>query len=424
MLKIIKVAHREYFETVKTKTFIFSVFMAPLIVVGIIFFASRSSPDKTGPRSPFKVAISDFSKELLDDLKASFDNYNNSNTHRQIQLQILDPNQSDPNEFNNQHKDRLRRGHLDMYIVIEKDVISGPGRIRLYTYKTRASNFNITEKVKSRCKQTVRNLRYQSQNISQEVLETIRRPVKVDEIEISSSDTERVKNTKDKIRDMMLPFAFMYLMFFGIFVNGQQMLTSIIEEKSSRIIEVLLSAVSPFELMTGKILGLISIGLSVVILWGAAAYAGAQYKGFDLDIGPQIILCFVIYYILGFILFNSILAGIGSICNSLKEAQSLMMPVTLIFIIPLLSWLKIVQNPDGLLSRVLSFIPPVTPMVMILRMAAGQDLPITDIIISTVILAISIIFVMWISSKIFRTGILMYGKRPSLREIVRWLKQS
>jgi ABC-2 type transport system permease protein len=133
---------------------------------------------------------------------------------------------------------------------------------------------------------------------------------------------------------------------------------------------------------------------------------------------------FVIYYILGYLLFSAILTGIGSVCNTIKETQSLMMPVMLIFIIPLMGWFKLVQSPNGTLARVLSFFPPVTPMVMVLRLSAGSGVWFVEIAASIVVLAVAVVFVIWAAAKIFRTGILMYGKKPGLFEIFRWLRQT
>ena len=216
----------------------------------------------------------------------------------------------------------------------------------------------------------------------------------------------------------------MFLIYMGIVGIGQQMLSSIIEEKSSRVIEVLLSAVSPFELMAGKIVGLVGIGLTVMSLWAAAAYGAARWQGLSIDITPGLLFYFVIYYVLGFLLFSSILAGIGSICNTLKETQGLMMPIVLIFIIPLISWHELLQSPDGTLARVLSFVPPVTPLVMILRISAGHDVWIVEILASILLLLAAAVGTIWLAAKVFRTGILMYGKRPGLREICRWLRQT
>jgi ABC-2 type transport system permease protein len=200
-------------------------------------------------------------------------------------------------------------------------------------------------------------------------------------------------------------------------------MTSIIEEKSSRIIEVLLAAVSPFELMAGKIIGLCAVSLTVVGIWTAMASSAARWGGITIEITGIFMLLYIIYYILGFILLGSIMAGFGSICNTLKDAQNLMMPLTIIFIIPMVSFMMITQNPDGPYAKALSFFPPVTSMVMVLRLSAGSSAGFLEILSTIIVLILSVILAVWLAAKVFRTGILMYGKKPSFREIVLWLRQ-
>ena len=197
----------------------------------------------------------------------------------------------------------------------------------------------------------------------------------------------------------------------------------VIEEKSSRVIEVLLSAVTPFQLMAGKILGLAGVGFTIVGLWGAGAYFAATKQGLSLDVTTEMMLYLIVYYILGFLLLSAVFAGVGSICNTIKETQGLMMPIIMILIVPLMSWFPLAQNPDGTLARVLSFVPPLTPMLMVLRLSAGSDVSMVEILASIAVLAAATVATMWMAAKVFRTGILMYGKRPALREVFRWLRQ-
>jgi ABC-2 type transport system permease protein len=222
----------------------------------------------------------------------------------------------------------------------------------------------------------------------------------------------------------MVPFFFMYLMFLGIISSGQQMVSSVIEEKNSRIIEVLLSAVSPFELMAGKIIGLAGTGLTLVILWAIGAFLTARSQNINIDVTGEIIVYFAIYYILGYLLISSIMVAAGSVCNTIKETQSLMMPLTMIFIIPLVSWFKVAQDSNGMLSRIFSFIPPMTPLVMMARFSSGSEIWIVEIFATIILLVVTVFVAIWAAAKIFRTGILMYGKRLSVREVCRCLLQS
>jgi ABC-2 type transport system permease protein len=137
----------------------------------------------------------------------------------------------------------------------------------------------------------------------------------------------------------------------------------------------------------------------------------------------EILLYFIIYFVLGFLMFSSIMAGIGSVCNTIKEAQSLMMPISFLFVLPMMASPNLAQHPDGPLARGLSFLPPLTPMLMILRLASTPEPSFLEVFASIILLAAFVLAVMWVAAKVFRTGILMYGKRPGLWEVLRWLRQ-
>jgi ABC-2 type transport system permease protein len=423
MQKILRVAQREYLETVKTKTFIFGLLMVPFIIGGIIFFVGRMARGK-GERLPsIRVAMTDLSKELSEKIKTCFDEHDKSHPERQFLLQEL-PAGENPSAAEKEGKNKLRRGHVDAYVVVDSNVVEGDGQIHIYTYKPKPVKAEAIWSIDGPFRRAVVQRRYEIEQLDQDLVRKLGHvPIKTLELG-AGADEEHVQSEGQRVVGMMVPFFFMYLIFMGIVGTGQQMLSSIIEEKSSRIIEVLLSAVSPFELMAGKIVGLAAIGLTVTGLWAIVAYGVARSQGLNVDVTRQLMLYFVVYYILGFLMFSSILAGVGSVCNTLKETQSLMMPIMMVFIIPLIGWFKLVQSPDGMLARVLSFVPPLTPMVMILRLSATSDTAMIEILASIALLAVAVLGVMWAAAKVFRTGILMYGKRPGFVEVLRWLKQS
>jgi len=423
MQKILRIARREYIETVRTKMFLLSILALPIMIVGIIFFARHLSQAKATPRAPIKVAYTDLSKELSEQINNSFDKYNESHPQRQILPQELEA-QQDSDATEKRGKKKLRSGKLDAYIVLEENILQGSGNIYFYTHNPKPANLDMLWPIERLFKEAVINQRYQLQDLDRKLLDKLRY-VATKRVEVGSTDDEEhVRKKSDRIAKMMVPFFFMYLFFLGIISTGQQMLSSVIEEKSSRVIEVLLSAVSPFQLMAGKILGLVGIGLTVISLWGIATCLTALWQGLKVEVAPAILLYFIIYYVLGFVLFSSIMVGIGSICNTIKETQSLMTPVMLLCVVPVIAWQNIIQNPDGILAKVLSFLPLTTPMVMILRLGADPDTGIVEIFSSMLLLAAAVLATVWLAAKIFRVGVLMYGKRPSLSEVFRWLRQS
>jgi len=428
MWKILKIAQREYLDVVKTKTFILSILFTPAIIGIVIFVSGRTQRSVTGPRPPREVAVADLTNQLTDDIKDSFEQHNESNPQRQILLQELLSDTSSDEPI----KQKVRDGQLNAYFVLDKDSVEGTGKIQSFTRSTKIIDLDLISNVENLLNSAIFNRRCKLKDVSQELLAQIgelRRQVPSEIIDIGSASEQKRINKGEQIAKTMASFFFMFMMFMGIFGMGQHMLTSVIEEKNSRVIEVLLSAVSPFELMTGKILGLAGISLTVMSLWSAAAigsayYGAAHWWNITLELPIGILPYFVIYFILGFIMFSSFLAGIGSICNTIKESQSLMMPISIIFILPMVAWFHLAQQPDGPLARVLSFVPPLTPIVMTLRLAASRDISFLEIFASIILLAVFVPIVMWLAAKVFRTGILMYGKRPGPREVLRWLKQS
>jgi ABC-2 type transport system permease protein len=210
------------------------------------------------------------------------------------------------------------------------------------------------------------------------------------------------------------------------------LLTNTVEEKSNRIIEVLLSSVSPGQLMQGKIWGIGATGLTLTISWALCALLGiwvAEWllAGTDLTAlaaakDPLYLASFIVYFLLGYLLYAAILVGLGSVTNSLKEAQNLLQPVFVLLIIPLVSMMFIVQEPNGLVAKVLSYVPLFTPFIMMNR--AGGPPEVYEYVITTLLLLASVWLAFRFAGKIFRVGVLMTGNPPKLKEILGWLRQS
>jgi ABC-2 type transport system permease protein len=422
MRNMLTIAQCEFIEMLKTKTFLISVLFAPLMMGGILFFAEKLAQRPAGPRAPLTVGVTDLSGQLAQDIKSRFLKYNEKNPSRQIVFESIEA-QNDPNIVQQRGKGNLRSGKLNAYVVIDNDIITGSGKVHFYTYKPKPSDTDISWTVENMITGVVVEQRCETRNIPSKLLNEIRY-VPTERIEIGeTSQQQRVQSQGDMMTRMMAPFFMMIMIYMGIMVIGGQVLSSIIEEKNSRIIEIILSSVSPFEFMAGKILGLCGAGLVVISLWAVAAFGTAQSQKLAIDMSGLMFFYLIIYFILGFVLLTSLMAAMGSICNTIKESQSLMTPVVTLLILPMISWFNLVQSPNGLYARVLSYIPPLTPLVMVLRLSSTSDVPMIEIIASIVVLFAATLGTIWLAGRIFRTGILMYGKRPSLREILRWLKQ-
>lgn len=231
------------------------------------------------------------------------------------------------------------------------------------------------------------------------------------------------------------PSAFVYLLWVAVFAIVQMLLNNIIEEKSNRIIEVLLSSVTPGELMMGKLFGIAAVGLTMVSSWmlalvsillwktsGVAGPAAVTSQMLTVLHSSSLIPMFAVYFLLGYLMYAACILAIGSVCNTLKEAQSYMGVITMIMMVPLLTLTFIPKDPNGVLARVLSWIPLYTPFIMMNR--AMADPPLFDLIGTLVLLVLSAAGALWMAGKVFRIGILRTGQPPKLLEMLRWLKRS
>ena len=222
--------------------------------------------------------------------------------------------------------------------------------------------------------------------------------------------------------NFVLPLAFMFLLFMGVMGSGQGMLTTTIEEKSSRVIEVLLSAVSPMQLMAGKLLGHMGIsllGMSLYLVVGLLMLSSFSLFGL---IDASLILYLFIFYLIAFFTIGSLMMAIGSAVNDLREAQSLLMPVTLLLIVPWMFWMPISRNPSSTFAVVVSFLPPVNSFAMLLRLASADPPPAWQVWISIALGVAGVVGATWVAAKVFRIGLLMFGKPPNFATLVRWVR--
>lgn len=276
----------------------------------------------------------------------------------------------------------------------------------------------------------VQRLRIQDAGIEPGIARAIQETVRFREQKVDATGAAKDVETGEKA-NKYAPVGFVYLLWIAVFTAAQMLLTNTVEEKSNRIIEVLLSSVSPLQLMSGKIWGIALTGLTIVGSWVLCALLGVWLTpkliaGFDFPLmdvigDPLYLASFVGYFLAGYLLYAAILVGIGSVTNSLKEAQNLLQPVFIVLIVPLISMMFIVQEPNGIVAKVLSYIPLFTPFTMMNR--AGGPPELYEYVITSAVLLVSVWLAFRAAGKIFRVGVLMTGNPPRLKEILGWLRE-
>ena len=225
----------------------------------------------------------------------------------------------------------------------------------------------------------------------------------------------------NEFASLMLPVGIMMLMFMVIMMSAQPMLESVLEEKTLRIAEVLLGAANANQLMTGKLIGNVAGSLTVFGVYSIGGIVAAVCNGYSDSIPYSILPWFIVYQLLAVLLFSSVFMAIAASVSQLREAQSLLMPVWMVIMLPLFVWFNVVREPNSTLATVMSFFPPSTPMMMTLRMATGATIPVWQTIASFVLMIAGTTVGILAAARIYRVGMLRQGKTPRMTEILGWL---
>jgi ABC-2 type transport system permease protein len=235
---------------------------------------------------------------------------------------------------------------------------------------------------------------------------------------ISPEGAEAEENTELRF---IVPAAFMFLLWISVFTSANYLLTTTIEEKSSKVMEVLLAAASPMQLLAGKIAGYSLVSGVMLVMYGGLGLAALSAAAM-MDLVPLMHLAYlVVFFVMAYVMVASMMAAVGSAVSDLREAQSLVGPVMMLLTVPIMLWMPIIQNPNGMLATVAGFVPPATPFVMILRLTASTEpIPLWQTLLSIAWGFVCAFGMLWLAARIFRVGVLMQGKPPTPRELLRW----
>ena len=224
-----------------------------------------------------------------------------------------------------------------------------------------------------------------------------------------------------------LPFIFLFLMYGAVLTGGNYLLMGTLEEKQSRVMEVLLSAVSPWQLLIGKMIGQALVGGTVFVIYGGVGLLAADRFGVIsvLPDDPLTVIAILLYFVMAYLFLGAMMTAVGSAVTEFREAQALYPPITISLIVPFLLLIAIMENPSSLLARIFSFVPPTTPFVMVMRLSnPAYPVPIWEIIATLIVGFAGVVGMVALAARIFRVGVLSYGKPPSLLGLLKWAKHA
>ncbi|MFN1836142.1 ABC transporter permease [Balneola sp. MJW-20] len=427
--KISLVTKREYLTRVRKKSFILSTILTPLAFaafIGIVVWVtvSESEVEKT-------VGI-------VDQTGVLYNRLSDLNTSRYTDLSDVPLDSL---------RKRVLNGTLDAFLVLEQSLIDSAKSPTLIHGGSGGISFQAA--VRGDLREVVREERLSSMDVSEEIRNIFETRPGLESLKLTDEGEEK-DNT---IFASAFGFILGLLIFGGIFGYGAILMRGIIEEKTNRIVEVIASSIRPIELLYGKLFGILMVAFTQFGIWilfymgisvAAAPIAGmimsaqmqnlppeateAASANFDptmlegLVVDPSIFVFFFIYFLLGLLIYSAVFAAIGSAVDSEQDTQQFMIPVMIPIFIGYFLNTKVIENPDSSIAIIASLVPFTSPINMISRIAS-TDVPIWQIGLSILLLMITFVGVMWLASKIYRVGILMYGNRPSYKDLVKWIRQ-
>lgn len=421
--KLLLIVHREYITRLKSKVFIISTILAPVIMI-LLLVLPAIIQTMTSDRSR-SFLIYDETEEVGYQLAAMDSVY--------YTLSDADPSVL---------RQRLMDGNIEGFLVIPHEILDGKGNTVFY--HDGSAGMSVSSRIRSDLNQVVQDIRLNRIDAPDEVRTILSQRVQTDNITI----TQEGQETEDSGFFMLLGFIMGFIIYGAMFGYGAVIMRSVMEEKSSRIVEVIASSVRPFDLLMGKVTGIALLGLTQFVIWAAAGAAllvaagpllalftgmnsaetvqgaetAAEAAAFTIPyVSPVLWIGFVLFFLLGFLVYSSLFAIVGSAVDQESDSQQLQLPIIMLIIIPLMFLFPVSDDPASRLAVVLSMVPFFAPILMPVRMAV-LSVPVWQLALTFALMTGTFIALIWVSSRIYRTGILMYGKKASFRELWKWVQ--
>jgi len=424
MNKIIAVIQREYISRVRTKGFLIGTLLMPLFIIFVTIAPAAFMAMKSEKAS--HIAVVDLTDDVFAELELILDEQNGAG-ERVYQFHRISADSGSLAEVKRNLRIQTDEGFYKSYIIIPANVYENSA---IEYYSTNVTNFRENSEIESGLSRVITRLRLERSGLFPAEVNELMQSIQLNTFKIGPGGKEE--------RDIGLSFGVTYIMIFVLYLAlilyGTMTMRSVVEDKNNRVIEVILSTVKPFQLMAGKILGVGAVGLTQFFIWAGVAgivslYSSSMIQTFLPDSGnipppsipPSQLIYFVLFFILGYFFYATIYAAIGAMVNSDQEAQQFQWPVMSFLILAFMLVFYAMGNPDSTVSVLFSLLPMFSPILMFMRVSVHSP-PAWQIATSILLLLLSVWSMMWLVGRIFRVGILMYGKRPTVPEIFKWIK--
>lgn len=456
MNKLLAIIKREYLQKVRTKFFVIMTILGPVMLVVFTIVPSLLFSMKTGEDT--RIAILDqtgdsrlydsirrsllrLDREQVTNKQAGIADTVNSNTKDRVEkagksltgsfhVEQVNPNGRSLDEMKRELNARIGRNELDGYLVIPPDILSNSESKASY-YGRNVGDVFTRGQIEDRLNSAVRRQRLIKEGVKDQDVDALSKSVDLATYPVNEKGEE---GAEDSGAGFAMVFIIAFLIYITILLYGQVVLGAIIEEKETRIAEILFSSVRPFQIMIGKLIGVSLMGLTQLTIWGVAFGALALYvvpamsaqgiKGVNLPhLPPFFFVYFFLFFVLGYFLYATIYALLGSMVTTSQEGGQMAMPVVFLLMAGLYMAFPVIRAPNSSFAFWVSMFPFFAPITMMVRIVS-QTPPFWQIALSLAIGFATVILLLWLASRIYRIGMLMYGKKATIPEVVRWVRQS
>lgn len=426
MNKTLIVLKHEFLLKVRSRAFIIMTFIGPLLMGAIVILPAYFSTMSSGAAREvaFLDSTGTLASSMLDAANDTATDFLSKEARTKITLTIAQPG---PNTIDSLSK-LVESKKLTGYMVVPANAITdsiSTAQIKLHN----TSDFAVVSFLKDSYTSAVRDAKLRARGIDPSMVSNVESGVHVETMKLEAGSEKKDSGEMGVIAAFVTGF----ILYFTLILYGTQIMNSVIEEKSSRVVELTASSVRPFQLLVGKVLGVAGAALIQVAVWaimlallatvGLATASAMLGMNILPSISPFLFLYFILFFILGFLIFATLYAAIGSTAESAGDVQQVAFPVILLLVIPFGLLSSVIQNPSATKNVVLSLIPFFSPTLMLARIFTETP-PWWQIALSIVLMIGTFFGCLWVAARIYRVGILMYGKKFKLSEIAKWVKYS
>lgn len=411
-MKILTILKKEYKMIVKKKSFIISTILTPVIMAGFIFLPMLLTKVGRGEKT---IALADLSGLVETEFVTK-----SKEVEKTLKFQPIAPQNQNQEQLIDRYKQHILEKKVDGFLLIPRDIKKNR---QVLFFALNISDFETNKYISSTVQKIISKQVLNEQNIDPAVVQEATRNVQFETFKVKRAGVTKASSGMEYLMAIFM----LTILFSIIMAYGQLIMRGVLEEKNNRIVEILISSTNTRSLFYGKITGIGLAGLTQVALWIVIGFIFFSQTSFSINqdilsfISLELAVYFVIFFVLGYFMYSILFSIVGASVNTDQEAQQFAAPITYLLIIPFILGIMVTQNPNSAPVVIASLFPLFSPTLMFMRISVAVP-SFFQILLSIVLSLLTIFFMAWLGAKIFRTGLLMYGKKPSIKEIIKWIR--